>query len=176
MKVINFVQSVVRRSCQRRSFVSETAPLSSAVEKEIFLYSNKKQTPVSLKSLMETGKGERLQMLQNVNELNSAVSNKVLIQVACFLHRELPVRLAHRAVKLEALPLFTKSGGIESPYTSVMTEFFSYFTQNIFAKFAIGTNNPLLNCESALCQMIWIKKVLSPKLLNQSTKDILLLL
>ena len=38
------------------------------------------------------------------------VTQRIMIQVACFLHRELPIRLAQRAVKLEASPLFARSG------------------------------------------------------------------
>jgi pyruvate dehydrogenase kinase 2/3/4 len=34
---------------------------------------------------------------------------KVLIQVASFLHRELPVRFAHRALQLDAIPLLQTS-------------------------------------------------------------------
>lgn len=88
---------------------------NGALEKELQIYSSKKQTPVSLKSLMETGTGDRLQqmehLLKNKDKFsNSQVSQRILIQVACFLHRELPIRLAQRAVKLEASPLFVRSG------------------------------------------------------------------
>jgi hypothetical protein len=80
-------------------------------EKELIIYSTKKLTPVSLKSLMDTGKGERLDDLGSSNKLSQATaSQKVLTQVACFLHRELPVRLAHRAVRLESSPIFARNG------------------------------------------------------------------
>lgn len=36
------------------------------------------------------------------------------MQIACFLHRELPVRLAHRAVELEATEVFKSSPSIKS--------------------------------------------------------------
>jgi hypothetical protein len=91
--------------------------INPALEKEIVLYSNKKQTPVSLRSLMETGKGDRLQHFDQLmkgrygtQEGQPQASQRILIQVACFLHRELPIRLAQRATKLEASPLFMKSG------------------------------------------------------------------
>ena len=84
--------------------------ISSPLDKELLIYSNKKQTPVSLKSLMETGKGIRLKDENSIDIEDEIARQKVLIQVACFLHRELPVRLAHRAVKLEASHLFNKSG------------------------------------------------------------------
>jgi hypothetical protein len=86
------------------------------LEKEIHIYSNKKEIPVSLKSLMETGKGDKLNRFDELvkgkyapQTVQPQASQKILIQVACFLHRELPVRLAHRAVRLESSPLFVKS-------------------------------------------------------------------
>lgn len=100
-----------------RSFHAENSTITLAHEKELLLYSNKKQTPVSLKSLMETGKGERLSIDEKISDGGSAVTSKVLVQVACFLHRELPVRLAHRAMKLEASPLIMKSGQAVQLYT-----------------------------------------------------------
>lgn len=92
--------------------------ISSSLSKELTIYSTKKQTPVSLRALMETGKGDKLRDINEILQKNKSMSDKVKadqlkmisIQVACFLHRELPVRLAHMAVKLEALPIFLKSG------------------------------------------------------------------
>jgi pyruvate dehydrogenase kinase 2/3/4 len=36
-------------------------------------------------------------------------AERVHIQVACFLHRELPIRLAHRIVELESIPIMRES-------------------------------------------------------------------
>jgi len=55
-----------------------------------------KQTSVSLKAMVETGLGKFIPP--------GAPSNQVLIQVASFLHRELPIRFAHRVKELESLP------------------------------------------------------------------------
>lgn len=104
---------------QREVCLFQFSTLNPALEKDIHMYSNKKQTPVSLKSLMETGKGDRLshfdELMKSKYALDTAkqpqASQRILIQVACFLHRELPIRLAHRAVKLE-YPLFARSGEI----------------------------------------------------------------
>lgn len=77
------------------------------------MYSKKKQTSVSLRALMESGQGLHLYksgLGGGSTEDAMKVAEKILIQIACFLHRELPVRLAHRAVKLEVSPLFMKSG------------------------------------------------------------------
>ena len=84
-----------------------TSPIAPNVEKELALYSKKKQTAVSLKSLMESGRGDNPHLPSGKA---TKASEKVIMQVACFLHREMPVRLAHRAVKLEASSLFQKSG------------------------------------------------------------------
>jgi hypothetical protein len=90
-----------------RSFSSAT----SNMEKELLLYSKKKQAPVSLKTLMDSGRGDNANLpLGSIHADGLKPSDKIIMQIACFLHRELPVRLAHRAVKLEGSQLFTKSG------------------------------------------------------------------
>jgi pyruvate dehydrogenase kinase 2/3/4 len=49
------------------------------------------------------------------NILMILLLNQCLIrQIACFLHRELPVRLAHRAVELEETPVFKSSSSIRT--------------------------------------------------------------
>jgi hypothetical protein len=95
---------------------STSTTAMSELERELLLYSEKKQAVLSLKTLMETGNGDRLNefetIFQKTNNSKKQLleSEKVHMQVACFLHRELPVRLAHRAVKLEAASIFIKSG------------------------------------------------------------------
>lgn len=107
------VDKMVEDITQLRNF--STSPVT--LEKEILIYSNKKQTPVSLKTLMETGRGDTLRNFDEIMknkleklELPPQAAERIRIQVACFLHRELPVRLAHRATRLESSPLFLKSG------------------------------------------------------------------
>ena len=60
------------------------------------------QTSVSLKATLDTGLG----LLLPSNEDNSGLSRRqrTLIQIATFLRRELPVRLARRVIELEQLP------------------------------------------------------------------------
>jgi hypothetical protein len=109
-----YLFAAVAQFPQNRSFTTITPNL----EKEIQMYSSRKQTPVSLKSLMETGQGNRLQEFDELMKLKydkeqqqtPQASQRILIQVACFLHRELPIRLAQRAIKLESSPLFIRSG------------------------------------------------------------------
>mmetsp|Transcript_14608 Transcript_14608/g.21780 ORF Transcript_14608/g.21780 Transcript_14608/m.21780 type:complete len:399 (-) Transcript_14608:172-1368(-) len=85
---------------------------SIQVEKEVQLFGNKKQTPVSMKSLIETGNVSG--KLPEIAEDNSEEMTKMLVQVACFLHRELPIRLAHRIIRLEESATFTKSDSIQN--------------------------------------------------------------
>ena len=67
---------------------------------------------MGIKALLETGRGEYLKNfemgLKQVDR-GGTVKEKVLIQVASFLHRELPVRFAHRALQLDAIPLLQTS-------------------------------------------------------------------
>lgn len=93
--------------CKLSSYANINSSVPN-IEKEIELYSKKKQTSVSLKSLMESGQGLHLDKSTIGFHSDTKVNEKILIQVACFLHRELPVRLAHRAVKLEASEMFMK--------------------------------------------------------------------
>eukprot|EP00501_MAST-03F_sp_TOSAG23-6_P000482 GSMAST32.ASY1.ANO1.496.1 assembled CDS len=69
----------------------------------------KEQTSVSLSALVNTGSGELLKDTTGVNPL-------VLLQIARFLHREIPVRLAHRYTDLQQLP----SGLSETPSIEVV--------------------------------------------------------
>eukprot|EP00939_MAST-03C_sp_MAST-3C-sp1_P001696 g1696.t1 len=70
---------------------------STGLENIIDDLSTKPQTSVSLKSMVETGIGKFVPP--------GAPSTQILIQVASFLHRELPIRFAHRVKELDNLPL-----------------------------------------------------------------------
>ncbi|CAM9392401.1 unnamed protein product [Hapterophycus canaliculatus] len=65
----------------------------------------RKQIGVSLKTLIDTGRGDLLSGEMGLNGQSSlSTKQKMLIQVASFLHRELPIRLAHRVRDLESVP------------------------------------------------------------------------
>jgi len=86
-------------------------------EKDLQYFGKKKQSGVSLTALMETGRGERLKefdLLVDTSKQQAGASERVQIQVACFLHRELPIRLAHRAVELENSQLYKESQSIRN--------------------------------------------------------------
>lgn len=62
-------------------------------------------TSVSLEVLLRTGRAEYLDQIENVAMKEHTATELVLIQVASFLRRELPIRLAHRVQDLEKVPL-----------------------------------------------------------------------
>lgn len=84
------------------------------VNKDVILYSLKRQTPVSLKALMDTGKGNKLSMFGFGKETSTATSERIIQQVACFLHREIPVRIAHRIVQIQSFPLYSRSSSMQN--------------------------------------------------------------
>jgi pyruvate dehydrogenase kinase 2/3/4 len=86
---------------QRRN--SSTLPL----DEDVTYFGRKKQTQVSLKALMETGVGKRLSDFDfDTPKRSSEATDRVKIQIACFLHRELPIRLAHQVLELETTTEF----------------------------------------------------------------------
>mmetsp|Transcript_15403 Transcript_15403/g.13938 ORF Transcript_15403/g.13938 Transcript_15403/m.13938 type:complete len:409 (-) Transcript_15403:998-2224(-) len=90
-------------------------------------YGRKKQTSVTVKSLMETAQGERLDMFNLNKQLldNINMNEKVLLQVACFLHRELPIRLSSQVIDLEDFNVNIKSSYINT----ICSWYKSSFTQ-----------------------------------------------
>jgi len=97
-----------------RAALSSSAHFKNAggalnLDRELILYGSKKQTPVSLKSLLETGKGDLLKGFEGKQRESTTASELVLFQVACFLHRELPVRVAHRVEHLQSAPFLLNS-------------------------------------------------------------------
>jgi pyruvate dehydrogenase kinase 2/3/4 len=71
-------------------------------------YKNKKQTSVSLETLLDTGSGKLLYASRfpesKAEALGLTTHERTVMQIASFLRHELPVRLAHRASELRDLP------------------------------------------------------------------------
>lgn len=82
-------------------------------EKDLQYYGRKTQTQVSLETLLEIGRGSRLEEYDYINSKAKDRIDKICIQIACFLHRELPVRIAHRVLELNSLELFQESPSIQ---------------------------------------------------------------
>ena len=80
---------------------------------KIHYYSRKKQTPVSLQSLLDASRGETLNTAQSMLPPSKEQADKICISIANFLRRELPIRLAHRVIELENLPFYKLSKSIQ---------------------------------------------------------------
>jgi len=82
--------------------------VSDSVSKIINEHAQQHQTSVSLQALMRTGRGEFLHKHfdeEKIEDPQHTATELVRIQVASFLRRELPIRLAHRVQDLEGVPL-----------------------------------------------------------------------
>jgi len=69
---------------------------------DIAEYASKRQTGVNMQALLSTGMG----LMLDKSDIDASLpkEQRTLIQIAQFLHHELPIRLAHRAIELEELP------------------------------------------------------------------------
>jgi len=96
-------QCAVRLTCVR---LFSGANLSESERDLVSRRADELQTSVSLQALMRTGRGEFLHKTfgEEKREQHTA-TDLVLVQVASFLRRELPIRLAHRVRDLEKIPI-----------------------------------------------------------------------
>lgn len=93
-----FRHRIVARSCFRGL---STHP-GESLEDEMKRLAGYAQTSVSLKATLDTGLGLLLPSEDDATSLSRR--QRTLIQIASFLRRELPVRLARRVIELEQLP------------------------------------------------------------------------
>jgi Mitochondrial branched-chain alpha-ketoacid dehydrogenase kinase len=81
----------------------------------IEVLSHEAQTSVSLQALMRTGRGEYLHRTFKEETVDKhAATALVLMQVASFLRRELPIRMAHRVADLEGIPLLRDMKSVQA--------------------------------------------------------------
>ena len=94
--------SLLSSSC-RRTLATTTV---SAADRDLVMERvDLPQTSVSLQALMSTGRGEFLHKTFGEEQVERhTATDLVLLQVASFLQRELPIRFAHRIRDLEAVP------------------------------------------------------------------------
>ncbi|KAI2510086.1 Mitochondrial branched-chain alpha-ketoacid dehydrogenase kinase [Fragilaria crotonensis] len=117
-------------TCGRRYFGTNTIfadrafeGVSDEVSKQILHHARQPQTAVSLKTLLQTGRGEFLHKTYkqlDEDDNHRGATGKVLMQVASFLRRELPIRLAHRITDLERVPYMSEMPsvvGVKKLYT-----------------------------------------------------------
>mmetsp|Transcript_22979 Transcript_22979/g.47798 ORF Transcript_22979/g.47798 Transcript_22979/m.47798 type:complete len:450 (+) Transcript_22979:37-1386(+) len=110
--------------CSRRDLATMTLSSSSSeldsklppdVAEVVQKYVQKPQTPASLQTLMRTGRGELLKKTYRESEMqDTAATELILMQVAGFLRREIPIRLAHRIQDLDRVPLMGDMPSVEA--------------------------------------------------------------
>ena len=97
-------------------------------------YSQKLQTSVSLQTLTRTGRGELLDRTgQNVDQSSSdshsgmqrTASPEVLLQVASFIHHEMPIRLARRIKDLDNVPYLSNMSSVQAVKDIYISSFLS---------------------------------------------------
>ena len=84
---------------------------------------------------METGRGDRLgrHFTGSMTDVENNVVKKmerVRLQIACFLHRELPIRLAHRVQNLESTGIFSNNGKAFTKTQTLFTFSLSHLRNN----------------------------------------------
>jgi hypothetical protein len=87
-------------------------------------YTQKKQTCASLQTLMETGRGDYLgkgdggaarQTEAFLGRMGQRLATqRILIQDACFLRQEIPIRLAHRIRDLDRVPMMRDMPSVQA--------------------------------------------------------------
>jgi pyruvate dehydrogenase kinase 2/3/4 len=81
--------------------------ISDDVAELIEKYTKKKQTSASLDTLLRTGRGELLGKGDELSILSEHMptDDRIRMQVASFLRKDLPIRLAHRILDLDQVPM-----------------------------------------------------------------------
>lgn len=85
------------------TFAPDTKHEGERLEDELVRIAQRSQTSVSLKATLDTGLGLLLPEA-TLDEKGMTRRQRTLLQIATFLKRELPVRLARRVIELKALP------------------------------------------------------------------------
>ena len=90
----------------------------------IHKHANRPQTSASLQILIETGHGEYIHKTFKESSPQEREDNdKIMMQVAGFLRHELPIRLAHRILDLERVPLMKEMASVKQVRDLYITSF-----------------------------------------------------
>ena len=99
------------------------------VAQMIHKHASRPQTGASLQTLMKTGRGELLPKTYKDYEHDpqsencKLATNKILMQVAGFLRHELPIRLSHRILDLDRVPLMKEMSSVKQVRDLYVTSF-----------------------------------------------------
>ena len=101
--------------------------MTEEVAKLVRQHAHQPQTSANLETLMKTGRGEFLHKTYKDDVAGKdgehAATEKILIQVAGFLRHELPIRLAHRIVDLNRVPLMRDMPSVKTVRDLYLTSF-----------------------------------------------------
>ena len=101
--------------------------MTEEVAKLVRQHAHQPQTSANLETLMKTGRGEFLHKTYKDDlagkDGEHAATEKILIQVAGFLRHELPIRLAHRIVDLNRVPLMMDMPSVKTVRDLYLTSF-----------------------------------------------------
>lgn len=107
--------AVASRSSSSTTTTELESKLPPDVAEVVQKYVQKTQTPASLQTLLRTGRGELLNKTYRESEMqDTAATELILMQVAGFLRREIPIRLAHRIQDLDQVPLMRDMPSVEA--------------------------------------------------------------
>ena len=108
MMAVRFLEVEMRRAPRLarglalRHFASASPQASGVADDAIIRqFAARRQTGVSLRTLLDTGSGL---LVNGQVRSGGAVPPEVLMRVGTFLHRELPIRMAHRVRDLDSIP------------------------------------------------------------------------
>jgi pyruvate dehydrogenase kinase 2/3/4 len=101
--------------------------MTEEVARLVRQHAHQPQTSANLETLMKTGRGEFLHKTYKDGVADKdgehAATEKILIQVAGFLRHELPIRLAHRIVDLNRVPLMKDMPSVKTVRDLYLTSF-----------------------------------------------------
>ena len=109
----------MRTTSSTRSTLAQTRSFSTdhgaGTDNVVTKLASVPQTSVSLQALMRTGRGEFLhKTFEDMAHVDQhSATDLVLIQVASFLRRELPIRLAHRIHDLDGAPVMRDMSSVK---------------------------------------------------------------
>jgi pyruvate dehydrogenase kinase 2/3/4 len=125
-------------------------------------YYEKKLTSISLETLMKTGRGELLRKTykDDHNHLEHQVATeRILMQVASFIHHEMPIRLAHRIHDLDRVPMMRDMPSVQTVKGIYINSFLELIDQPKITSpededdFALTLQNLYENHSNVLIQM-----------------------
>jgi hypothetical protein len=98
-------------------FAATASATKGSQEELLNLYGTKRQNGVSLKNLIKVSTGETLVNFSSSDGLFSSIPRDhraaIVTQIGCFLHRELPIRYAHRVLEIEKDEFLMRSPSIQ---------------------------------------------------------------